>query len=158
MDIIVADYDLPEHQRIIGTLMNAYASDEMGGGEALSEEVVQTLAAKLKAFGKAITFLAVEGEHYLGLVNCIQAFSTFKAKPILNIHDVIVVESARGRGVAPAIMNAAEAHARATGCCKLTLEVLEGNASARRAYEKIGYTPYELDPEMGRAMFWHKIL
>ena len=48
--------------------------------------------------------------------------------------------------------------ARDRGCCKLTLEVLEGNAVARSAYEKFGFTGYELDPAMGKAHFWEKKL
>ncbi len=43
-------------------------------------------------------------------------------------------------------------------CCKLTLEVLEGNHIAQAAYTKFGFSGYELDPEMGRALFWEKKL
>ncbi len=44
------------------------------------------------------------------------------------------------------------------GCCKLTLEVLEGNQIARSSYNKFGFTDYKLDPKMGQALFWQKIL
>ena len=44
------------------------------------------------------------------------------------------------------------------GCCKLTLEVLEGNQAAQNSYQKFGFSAYELDPEMGRALFWDKKL
>ena len=46
--------------------------------------------------------------------------------------------------------------ARSRGYCKLTLEVLEGNIPAKVAYLKSGFKPYQLDPEMGQALFWEK--
>ncbi len=42
--------------------------------------------------------------------------------------------------------------------CKLTLEVLEGNAAARALYQAHDYAGYALDPAMGQAMFWQKKL
>jgi hypothetical protein len=44
------------------------------------------------------------------------------------------------------------------GCCKLTLEVLEGNHVAHAAYLSAGFSGYELNPEMGKALFWEKKL
>ena len=44
------------------------------------------------------------------------------------------------------------------GCCKLTLEVLSGNAVAKASYEKFGFSGYELDPKVGNALFWQKSL
>ena len=44
------------------------------------------------------------------------------------------------------------------GCCKLTLEVLEGNQAARRAYDKFGFQSYALNPELGHALCWEKSL
>jgi len=51
-----------------------------------------------------------------------------------------------------------EAIAIEHGCCKLTLEVLEGNVVAKAAYKKLGFGGYELDPKMGQAVFWQKTL
>ncbi|AIE76231.1 Histone acetyltransferase HPA2-related acetyltransferase (plasmid) [Synechocystis sp. PCC 6714] len=44
------------------------------------------------------------------------------------------------------------------GCCKLTLEVLEGNYAAQSAYKAFGFSGYELNPKMGKALFWEKKL
>ena len=38
----------------------------------------------------------------------------------------------------------------------VTLEVLDGNAPARRAYQRFDFTAYELDPAQGKALFWEK--
>jgi ribosomal protein S18 acetylase RimI-like enzyme len=43
-------------------------------------------------------------------------------------------------------------------CCKITLEVLEGNTPAKNSYSKFGFKDYELDPTFGKAMFWEKKL
>jgi hypothetical protein len=39
-----------------------------------------------------------------------------------------------------------------------SLEVLEGNKSAQAAYKASGFDGYELDPKMGKALFWQKKL
>jgi len=36
--------------------------------------------------------------------------------------------------------------------------VLEGNRTAQAVYKSLGFTGYELDPRMGKAMFWQKPL
>jgi ribosomal protein S18 acetylase RimI-like enzyme len=51
-----------------------------------------------------------------------------------------------------------EAVARERGCCKLTLEVLQGNTNAIRLYENIGFQGYQLVGSMGQAMFLQKWL
>ncbi|RZI96771.1 MAG: GNAT family N-acetyltransferase, partial [Haliea sp.] len=48
--------------------------------------------------------------------------------------------------------------ARQRGACKLTLEVLSGNRSAIRLYERVGFAAYQLDPAMGQAQFLQKWL
>ncbi|MFT5906124.1 MAG: ribosomal protein S18 acetylase RimI-like enzyme, partial [Cryomorphaceae bacterium] len=40
--------------------------------------------------------------------------------------------------------------------CKITLEVLSKNEVAKSAYQKFGFSGYELDPEAGKALFWEK--
>ena len=43
------------------------------------------------------------------------------------------------------------------GCVKLTLEVLENNDRAKKAYENFGFAPYELG-DVGQAEFWEMYL
>ena len=81
-----------------------------------------------------------------------------KGKPLINIHDVIVSRRWRGQGIARQMLTQVEDIARQRGCCKLTLEVLEGNKAAQRSYRGLGFEGYQLVPEMGRAMFWEKPL
>ena len=157
-EVIIADYHNPEHQQIIGQLMNHYAQDPMGGGEALKQQVIDNLAIELAKVANAFTVLAMVNGEAVGLINAMQGFSTFKCQPLINIHDVIVSDGCRGMGIALKMMNKVEEVARQRGCCKLTLEVLEGNLPAQASYRKSGFAGYELDPEMGKAMFWQKFL
>jgi ribosomal protein S18 acetylase RimI-like enzyme len=85
-------------------------------------------------------------------------FSTFKARPLINIHDIVVIEDYRGLQLSQLMLKKVEEVARVRNCCKLTLEVLQGNEVAQNAYDKFGFGGYELDPEMGGTMFWQKSL
>jgi ribosomal protein S18 acetylase RimI-like enzyme len=55
-------------------------------------------------------------------------------------------------------LQSAEQIAIELGCCKLTLEVLEHNYIAQKAYRSFGFAGYELNPNMGKALFWEKKL
>jgi GNAT superfamily N-acetyltransferase len=157
-EILLADLSLPSHGETIIYLLNEYAKDEMGGGTELSIFVKNNLVSELKKRQGVYIILAFVEGHPAGLVNCFEGFSTFACKPLLNIHDVIVIAEYRGRGISKKLLNKAEEIAIDLGCCKLTLEVLEGNTIAQMAYKSCGYSGYELNPKTGRAMFWQKKL
>lgn len=156
--IFLADYKNPTHQQAILMLLDAYARDPMGGGRGLDEDVKHNLLPMLAEQSGAFSVLSRVDGNPAGLVNCFQALSTFRAKPLINIHDVMVLPEYRGRGLSTAMLRKVEEVARQRGCCKLTLEVLEGNEIARRAYEKFGFSGYQLDPALGQALFWEKKL
>lgn len=153
-----ADYANPRDARAVVELLDAYARDPAGGGEPLSEAARQALIPALAARPWAFSVLAFDGELPVGLVNCLEGFSTFKGQPLVNVHDVAVLASHRGRGIAEAMLVEVERIARERGACKLTLEVLSGNAAAMRLYERIGFAGYALDPAMGTAQFMQKWL
>ncbi|RJP70428.1 MAG: GNAT family N-acetyltransferase [Comamonadaceae bacterium] len=139
-------------------LLDAYASDPAGGGQGLSDFARANLVPGLAARPQAYSVLAFDGDQAVGLVNCIEGFSTFACKPLVNVHDVAVLASHRGRGIAEQMLAEAERIARERGAVKLTLEVLSGNLSAMRLYERIGFAGYQLDPAMGTAQFLQKWL
>lgn len=151
-------YDDPAHASALVELLDAYAREPVGGGKPLSDfaraNLVDALAARLFVF----SVLAFDGEIPVGLVNAIEGFSTFACRPLVNVHDVIVLPSHRGRGIAAALFAEVEAIARERDACKLTLEVLSGNRAARSLYEKLGFDDYRLDPTMGHAQFMQKWL
>ena len=139
-------------------MLDSYARDPMGGGEGLNETVKQRLAAALAERAHAFSVLAFDGETPVGLINCFEGFSTFAAKPLVNIHDVAVVPTHRGRGIAQLMMAEVERIAHERGCCKLTLEVLSENHGAQALYKKLGYGGYQLGSISGAAQFWQKKL
>jgi len=158
IEILKADYANPIHQADIPTLLNAYATDPMGGGQALLAQVQENLVPELAKLPHAFSVLAYVDGEAAGLVNCFEAFSTFACKPLINIHDLVVLERHRGKGLSQLMLDKVEEIARAKGCCKITLEVLSNNAIAKSAYLKFGFAGYELDPQAGSALFWQKSL
>lgn len=158
VNIIQADYQNEEHGKDLVMLLNAYALDPMGGGEALATEVQQNLVATLAKRDDFLTLLCYVDNKPAGILNCVEGFSTFKCKPLLNIHDCGVLKEFRGLGISQLLFKEAEKISRERGYCKLTLEVLEGNIVAQNAYKKLGFSGYELDEKTGKAMFWEKAL
>ncbi|WP_213881134.1 GNAT family N-acetyltransferase [Pseudomonas sp. dw_358] len=154
--VLQASYSNPLHARSLGFLLDHYARDAMGGGHGLPADVRENLAQELSKRAHAFSVLAFVAGEPVGLVNCFEGFSTFVCRPLVNIHDVVVLDGFRGLGIAQKMLAEVEKIARQRGCCKLTLEVLEGNVGAQAAYRKMGFAGYELDPQMGRAMFWQK--
>lgn len=156
--ITTADLSNPEHARALVFLLNEYAKDEMGGQEELSGHVKANLAAALRQRPGAHAVLAYVDEQPAGLAICFEGFSTFACRPLLNIHDLVVLPAYRGRGLSKKLLGQVEAIARQLDCCKLTLEVLEGNTLAQAAYRGCGFDGYQLDPQTGKALFWQKKL
>lgn len=157
LGVQIADYSLPEHVSAIAVLMRGYSSDVMGGGSPLSEPHCQQIAEKLQDFGYAVTALAFDGVTPVGLITAIKSFSTFKNSAVLNLHDVYVIPQQRGRGIASQLLTLIDKTAISMGCCKLTLEVLSNNESAKSLYRKFGFKPYTLIDGAGDARFWEKV-
>ena len=158
IEIVRACYANPAHAAALLDLLDAYARDPAGGGEALDEFARNNLIAELAARPFVFSVLAFDGATPVGLVNAIEGFSTFACRPLVNVHDVVVAASHRGHGIAARLFAEVEAVARERGACKLTLEVLHGNASARALYQRLGFAAYQLDPAMGHAQFLQKWL
>ena len=156
--IVRVDYADPRHAAALVDLLDAYARDPAGGGQPLSEFARTHLPTQLAARDTAFSVLAYDGDQAVGLVNCIEGFSTFACRPLVNIHDVVVLASHRGQGVGRLMLEQVAVLARERGACKLTLEVLTGNRPALALYERIGFKPYQLDAAMGHAQFLQRWL
>lgn len=154
----MADYSDPLDAATVVDLLDAYACDAMGGGEPLSAEVRARLVPGLLDTPGAFSIIARLDGTPVGLANCFESFSTFAARPLVNIHDLVVLPGHRGHGVGRAIIEAIEAEALKRGACKMTLEVLSGNSRAQGLYASCGFGNYQLDPEKGSAQFWQKSL
>lgn len=155
-EILLADLTTDAHATAWVELLNAYALDEMGGGEALPQSTLEKLPKTLAQRAGTYVLLAFVNGKPAGLLNAFEGFSTFACKPILNVHDVAVHSDFRGQGIARLLLQKAEEIAKEIGACKLTLEVLQGNERAQAVYQKAGFSGYSLSPETGQALFWQK--
>ena len=139
--------------KAVGTLMNAYIEDQYGGGELLGMSRQLHLIDALNEHPKSIVLLAEIDHVRCGMVVAFENFSTFSVRPMINIHDVIVLEEYRGKGVGRCRMEAVETIAKERQCSRITLEVREDNMVAQHLYEKMGFG--ETAPPM---LYWRKYL
>lgn len=156
--VLIADYRDASHAQAVIDLLDTYARDPAGGGTPLGADVLAGLPTALAARPQAFSVLAFDGDEPVGLINCIEGFSTFACRPLVNVHDVVVLASHRGRRIAQHMFACVEAEAIRRGACKLTLEVLDGNQPALRAYAREGFASFQLDPAYGSALFLQKKL
>jgi ribosomal protein S18 acetylase RimI-like enzyme len=134
-----ADFADPRDCDGLVAVLDSYAADRVGGGRPLSVDVRTRLVPSLRDHPTALVLLAFFGEEPVGLAVCFFGLSTFRALPLLNIHDLAVLPPYRGKGVGRELLRAAEEHARRKGCCKLTLEVQDDNTRAQALYRSFGF-------------------
>lgn len=157
MDVVVADLNNDRHEAGILHVLDSYAADPIGGGEPLSPGVRARLIPGLRAHPTTLVLLAFEGENPIGIAVCFFGFSTFRASPLLNIHDLAVIPERRGEGVGRILLDAVEKHARERACCKLTLEAQQSNGRALTLYRKFGFEDFTLG-DSGPTQFFAKTL
>ncbi|TVR33373.1 MAG: GNAT family N-acetyltransferase [Balneolaceae bacterium] len=138
LDIVIADLSNPDHANAVVDLTDHYARDEMGLNRPLRDAVMEKLISELKTFSGYIGFIAFAGGEPAGVANCVYSFSTFYAAKVINIQDLAVKPTFRGKGIGEALMNAVEEQAKEENCKKITLEVREDNR-ARSLYERFGF-------------------
>jgi len=134
-----ADFADPRDGAAIVTILDSYAAEPVGGGRPLSSDVRARVVPALRDHPTSLVLLAFVDEEPVGIAVCFFGLSTFRASPLLNIHDLAVLPRHRGKGVGRELLRAAESHARRKNCCRLTLEVLDDNAPARGLYRSFGF-------------------
>jgi ribosomal protein S18 acetylase RimI-like enzyme len=144
MDLHIRKADLADSRDAAATVavVDSYAVDPVGGGQALPPDVRERLIPALRSHPTTLVLLAFADEEPAGVAVCFFGLSTFKARPLLNIHDLAVVPKYRGMGVGRALLQAAEEHARRAACCKMTLEVQDDNTRARALYRRCGFEDF----------------
>ena len=153
-----ADWRDPAHGAGLIEVLDSYACGDAGGSSPLPDDVKRRLVPALAEQPTSLVLLAFAAERVVGAATCFFGFSTFAARPLLNVHDLAVLPEFRSQGIGRALLAAAEHRARARGCAKLTLEVLEANQGARRLYESVGFRDFELAGSPVRTHFLSKSL
>lgn len=156
VDILRADYTDPRHRSAIPYLLNAYAKGLLGFKKNIKGHVLDELVPGLERTQNALVLLVRTDRDYVGMAICFLGFSTFHAKPLINIHDFMVLEDFRKQGIGRALLGKIETIARDMGCCKITLEVQENNTTARKLYRSSGFKDTFLDQEAGDQLFMTK--
>ncbi len=151
-----ADLSRPDHQAATAQLLNAYAMDPMGDGKPLSEAARRDLIPGLREHPTTMVFLADRGSEPVGLAICFRGFSTFAARPLVNVSDFYVVPALRGAGIGRQLLAAIEQRAREIGCCRLSLEVQENNHRAKAVYAAAGFAQAVYVPEAGGVLCLYK--
>lgn len=134
-------------------LLDLYSRDPMGNGRPLPETTRAQLVDGLRHHPASLVLLARHDLQCVGLCIGFEGFSTFQARPLMNIHDLVVDPGWRNRGVGRALLAAVEATARQRDCCRITLEVRADNTAAQHLYRSFGFG--DAEPVMH---FWHKVL
>ena len=141
-------------------LLDAYARDAMGGGAALPDDARARLGPDLHLRverGAAVVLLArCEGEP-VGVAVCFVGYSTFRARPLLNLHDLAVLplrrrrrrpRAARGGRGAGARARLLQGHARGA----------RGQRARHRLYAHVGFADSAPAGARTRTLFLEKSL
>lgn len=153
IEIKRCDFSNTDCLNAVGDLMNAYISDSMGGGNPLSDVEKLRLVDGLNQHPTAIVLLASVGDLFCGLLIAFENFSTFSVKPMINIHDLIVLTEFRHLGIGHKLLDSISEIAQNRGCSRITLEVRNDNITAQSLYKKKGFG--ETDPPM---YYWRRNL
>ena len=147
------DYSNAYHCERLAGLINHYLTDPMGGGNLLTPLQQLHLVDGMSKHPAGFILFAILKEEIVGLATCFINFSTFKAKPFLNIHDIIVDQAYRGSGIGRKLMEKCVDIAKERTYCKVTLEVRSDNYPAQMLYKSLGFK--DSVPNM---YFWTKEL
>ncbi|MET1043501.1 MAG: GNAT family N-acetyltransferase [Microbacteriaceae bacterium] len=103
------------------------------------EQVAERFLRDRLSREQSIVLIAELDSTAVGFTQLYPGFSSVAAAPSWLLNDLYVLDSARGNGVATALLNEAERLARAAGAVSLTLETAHTNVVAQRLYEREGY-------------------
>lgn len=156
--IVEADLNCKNHQQAVVDLIDAYAMDPMGNAGALPKDIKKALIPGLKEHPTTLIFLAMVNRLPVGIAVCFIGFSTFAARPLVNIHDLAVLPTHRSNGIGRLLLAGVERKALEMGCCKVTLEVLENNHPAIKMYAASGFSQATYPNEAGGALFFAKMI
>lgn len=150
---IPIDLNNPTHCNQIIHLLNDYMEDEMGESKSMPPELAPKIIEGLKNHSAYLGFFVCVDNEYVALANCNLNYSTWQAKPLINIHDFIVSPNHRKQGIGEFLLSKIENYANERDYCKLNLEVRIDNQKAQNLYKKGGYS--ECEPPM---LFWQKVI
>ena len=156
--IRVADFSNAADVQAFRHLLDLYSRDPFGSGKPMPAEILDVLPERWSAHAGAFSLLAWADDQPIGLANCLTSFSTFQARPRVNIHDLVVDPQHRGTGLGRRLIKAVCDEAIDRGACQVTLEVRADNERARNLYQRCGFRGVEYPIVEGTHFFGvHKL-
>ena len=149
VEIIKCNFKNPEHTSSFVELLTEYMAHPMGDTTELNKNQKQTLVHDLSIHPTVCVLLLKYGNKIVGTATCFKNYSTFKAAPFINVHDLIISQSYRRKGLARKLLSGIINMAKEANCCKVNLEVRSDNEAAMALYQSIGFG--ECNPPM---KFW----
>lgn len=108
-------------------------------GVRVSDEVTARTWMRILNPDSAVMCLVAQVEDQVyGFAHCVVHEATWEAQPVCYLEDLFVHPSARGRGVATALVEWLQGALRAEGWARLYWMAPEGNAPARGLSDKFG--------------------
>ncbi len=153
LSILYVDLQNPVHCGHVIKLLNDYMNDPMGNNCPMPKGLAPQIISGLKHYSGFLGFFVMADDQFAGLANCNVNFSTFQAKPLINIHDFIVAPEFRNIGAGHFLLRGIINYASENGFCRVNLEVREDNLTAKSLYKKMGFS--DCVPKM---MFWERKL
>lgn len=130
--------DLDELVGLFGAYLQFYQVPRAPG------EIAKFLGGRLQQGDSTLYIARDEQGVAQGFVQLYPLFASLSMAPAWLLSDLYVAPQARRQGVAEALMQAARAHAEASGACGLQLETAKTNLAGQALYEKLGYVRDEL--------------
>lgn len=121
--------------------LRAFGAPELRPVEDLDRAEAEALSRALTALPENAVLLVAELDAQVaGVAYAESATDYFTKERHGHLGILIVAEHAEGRGVGRALLGAIDQWAKSRGYRFVTLNVFEGNAHARKVYERAGYT------------------
>lgn len=108
------------------------------GATALAPEIINMTWDRFFDSYEPVYALAAESDgELLGLVHYIFHRSTISIGPVCYLQDLFTIETARGKGVARALINEVYEQAKLAGASRLYWQTHETNHTAMKLYDKV---------------------
>jgi GNAT superfamily N-acetyltransferase len=91
----------------------------------------------------AVILLAMENEQPVGYTQLFPSWSSVSMQRVWILNDLFVLAEKRNQGIAKALMNQAQEHAKSTNAVRLILATEVTNTIGQHLYESLGYLRFD---------------
>ncbi|MGY3263936.1 N-acetyltransferase family protein [Lysobacter sp. HA35] len=144
MDFAIRAATEHDHDAILALVPRLAATGTPAGRDTeqvRSADIAAVTEALQETDGRSAFFVAELDGAIGAFIHVRRIRDYYTQSDIAHVSDVVVGPHAEGHGIGRALMATAEDWAKAQGFALIQLYVLPENDSARRLYERVGYTP-----------------